>query len=281
MERLATQRPQQALTPYICATCGTQHAPSAVPPAQCRVCEDERQYVGWIGQAWTSLEALRASHRVRVWEEEPGLHGVGVTPSLMIGQRALLVQGASGNVLWDCLPVVDDAGLAAIAALGGVDAIAISHPHYYGVMVEWAHALGAPIYLHAADHEWVCRPDPAIRFWEGASLALGPDLTLVHCGGHFAGGAVLHWQGGAGGLGALLTGDLINVVMDRRWVSFMYSFPNLIPLSAHAVRSIAAAVSPYPFERLYAAWADKVVYRDARAAVRRSAERYLAALQAP
>ncbi|MFC4456398.1 MBL fold metallo-hydrolase [Deinococcus sonorensis] len=268
------------LQPYICATCGTQHAPTARPPLRCIVCEDDRQYVGWGGQAWTTLDALRASHRLHVREEEPGLHSVNVTPSLMIGQRALLVQGHSGNVLWDCLPLIDDAGVAVVAALGGLSAIAISHPHYYGVMVEWAHAFGVPIYLHAADRAWVCRPDRAVRFWDGASLRLGPDVTLLHCAGHFEGGALLHWAGGAAGQGALLTGDLINVVMDRRWVSFMYSFPNLIPLGARAVRRIVAATQALPFERLYAAWDGKVVRQDAQAAVRRSAERYLAALDA-
>src|SRR6266849_11193792 len=51
-------------------------------------------------------------------------------------------------------------------------------------------------------------------------------VALVHCGGHFEGGTVLHWPGGANGKGALLTGDLITVVQDRRYVSFMRSYPN-------------------------------------------------------
>ena len=73
-------------------------------------------------------------------------------------------------------------------------AIAISHPHYYSSMVEWSHAFdGAPIYVHAADRPWVMRPDPHIVFWEQETLPLLGGLTLIRCGGHFAGGQVLHW----------------------------------------------------------------------------------------
>lgn len=31
------------------------------------------------------------------------------------------------------------------------------------------------------------RPDKAIRPWEGETLALVPDVTLIRCGGHFPG----------------------------------------------------------------------------------------------
>ncbi len=162
---------------------------------------------------------------------------------------------------------------------GGLTAIAISHPHFYSGMIEWSRAFGAvPIWLHAADREWVMRPDPAIRFWEGETHPLADGLTLVRCGGHFAGGTVLHWAAGADGRGALLTGDIIGVVQDRRWVSFMRSFPNLIPLDAAGVRGIAAAVEPFRFDRIYGAWWEMVVARDAKQAVRRSAERYLRAI---
>ncbi len=87
-----------------------------------------------------------------------------------------------------------------VNALGGISAIAISHPHYYTSMVEWSRAFSdAPIHLNAADRQWVMRPDKAIAFWGGETLPIGENLTLIHCGGHFAGGTVLPWQGGAGG----------------------------------------------------------------------------------
>ena len=164
--------------------------------------------------------------------EEPGLIGIGIEPHFAIGQRALFLRTPEGNILWDCISLLDEAVVEAIKAMGGISAIAISHPHYYSSMIEWSRALGdAPIFLHADDRPWVMRPDKAIVFWESETKTLGADLTLIRCGGHFDGGTVLHWAGGAKSKGALLTGDIIQVVPDRKNVSFMYSYPNYIPLA--------------------------------------------------
>jgi hypothetical protein len=259
----------------ICTTCGTQFSESGRPPDRCLICDDERQYVGPGGQRWTTHDELRCSHCTSIKMEEPGLIGIGMEPSFAIGQRALLVLRPGGNVLWDCIPLIDDAVVAAVAALGGISAIAISHPHYYSSMVEWSRAFGgAPILLHAADRQWVMRPDPAISFWDGDVKDLGDGLTLIRCGGHFDGGTVLHWRDGD----ALLSGDIIQVVPDRRFVSFMYSYPNLIPLSASVVRQIVSRIEPFEFDRIYGAWWDRIVERDAKAAVARSAERYVRAI---
>jgi len=264
---------------YICKTCGTQYAETEAPPTHCPICEDERQYIGWDGQQWTTLEELRQDHHNQIKVEEPALIGIGAVPSFAIGQRALLIQSPSGNILWECQTMIDDETIMAVKDLGGISAITFSHPHYYSTMVEWSRAFDhAPIYIHAGDREWVMRPDPAIQFWEGETCQLQNGITLIHCGGHFVGSAVLHWAAGAGGRGALLTGDTISVVTDRRYVSFMYSFPNLIPLSASAVQKIVASVEPFAYDRLYSAWFDKVVLAGAKQAVQRSADRYIKAI---
>lgn len=264
---------------WICVTCGTQFTPSASPPDACTICRDERQYLAAGGQRWTTLDDLRRTHRNAFQRLEPGLMGIGTEPRFAIGQRALLVRTPAGNILWDCISLLDDATVDIIRALGGVRAIAISHPHFYTAMVEWARAFGAPVLLHAADREWVMRPDPAVEFWDGETRDLGGGATLIRCGGHFAGGTVMHWADGAAGRGALLTGDTLQVVPDRRWVSFMRSYPNLIPLDAGTVRRIAAAVQPFAFDRIYGGWWDLHVMEDAQDAVARSAARYVAALQ--
>jgi hypothetical protein len=271
-------RREIAVANYICITCGTQYAETETPPAHCPICEDERQYVGWGGQQWTTLEDLRRDHRNVIKEEATRLTGIGTEPGFAIGQRALLVRSPHGNVLWDCISLLDEETLQAVRALGGVAAIAISHPHYYSSMVEWARAFDAPIYLHRADRQWIMRPDSAIVLWDGETHELHDDIVLLRCGGHFAGGSVLHWQAGAEGRGVLLTGDILTVVQDRRYVSFMYSYPNLIPLPAAAVRRIVMTVAPYPFERIYGAWWGRIVQEDAHAAVERSARRYIAAM---
>jgi hypothetical protein len=264
---------------YICITCGSEFAATQTPPAHCPVCEDERQYVNAHGQQWTTLAELARHHRNVFKPQEPGLTGIGTEPSFAIGQRALLVQAPGGNVLWDCLSLIDDATRADIERLGGLRAIAISHPHYYSSMAAWSRAFGGvPIYLHAADRQWAMNPDPAIIFWEGDTRSLGDGLTLIRCGGHFDGGTVLHWPAGAGGHGALLSGDILTVCADRRHVSFMYSYPNHIPLPAPAIHRIARAVEPFAYVRVYGAWWDRVIAENGKTAVRRSVDRYLWAI---
>jgi glyoxylase-like metal-dependent hydrolase (beta-lactamase superfamily II) len=264
---------------FICTTCGTQYADSDQPPAACTICQDERQYVKATGQQWTTLDKLRLTNRNSIRFEESGLIGIGIDPHFAIGQRALFLRTPKAHVLWDCLPLLDPAVVEAIKALGGISAIAVSHPHYYSSMAEWSRAFGGvPIYLHAADRQWIMRPDKAIVFWEGDTRTLAGGLTLVRCGGHFEGGTVLHWEGGAEGRGALLSGDIIQVVPDRKHVSFMWSYPNFVPLSASAIERIVKAVEPFEYDRVYGAFWDMVIGRDGQTVVKRSAERYLRAM---
>jgi len=259
---------------FICRTCGTQHALTERPPERCAICDEERQYIPEAGQSWTTIEALRISHRIAYRQYEPQLIGLGMEPSFAIGQRALLIRRPAGNILWDCVSLIDDATIAIVRALGGISAIAISHPHYYSSVVEWSRAFdNVPVYLHAADRQWCMRRDPSIRSWDGEQMPLGPGLTLIRAGGHFEGGTILHWVEGAQGRGALLTGDIIQVNADRRSVSFMYSYPNFIPLPSSEVTRMAALVEPLRFEAIYGAWWDKFIPHDGPSIVQASAAR--------
>jgi len=265
---------------FICTTCGSQYAKSDQPPTACTICQDERQYVKATGQQWTTLDKLRLTNRNSLKFEEPGLIGVGIDPPFAIGQRALFLRTPKANVLWDCISLLDEAIVEAFKAMGGISAIAISHPHYYSSMVEWSQAFGdVPIYLHADDRQWVMRPDKTIIFWEEQTRTLAEGLTLIRCGGHFDGGTVLHWAGGAGGRGALLSGDIIQVVTDRKHVSFMESYPNYIPLPASAIERIIKSVEPFEYDRVYGAFWDMVIERGGKAVVQRSAQRYLRAIR--
>lgn len=261
---------------FLCVTCGTQYPASEAPPAQCAICEDERQYVGSGGQRWTTLAALRRERHNTFTELAPGITAIRTAPEFAIGQHAHLIQTPAGNVLWDCISLVDDATVSEVRQRGGLAAIAISHPHFHTSMVEWSRAFGGvPILLHSGNQPWVMRSDAAIHFWEGQTHAILPGVTQVRCGGHFPGSAVLHWAAGAEGRGALFTGDTIMVVPDRRYVSFMYSYPNLIPLDAATVQAIVASVDPFDFDRIYGSWPERIVRSDGKAAVRASAERYI------
>jgi hypothetical protein len=210
---------------------------------------------------------------------ESGLTAIRTEPQFAINQRAFLLESPGGNVLWDCMALLDDPTAEWIRSRGGLRAIAISHPHYYTTMVEWSRQFGdVPVYLHLADQEHIVYRDDRLRLWDGDTLPLHDGLTLIRCGGHFAGGTVLHWPGGADGKGVLLSGDIIFVVPDRRWVSFMYSYPNFIPLNATSVRRIVSAVEPFEFDRIYGAFHPMQLLAGGKDAVRRSADRYVRAI---
>lgn len=242
---------------FICVACGMQYPQSEAPSANCRVCTDERQFVPAAGQSWTTLDGLRKAYSNKFRRLAPGIMTIETTPAFGIGQRAFLACTPAGNVLWECISLIDDATIEILQGLGGVTAIAISHPHYYTTMVEWSRALGnVPIHLHAEDRQWVIRTDAVIQNWDGDTKSIGPGLTLVRLGGHFDGGTVFHWADWDNGRGVLLSGDILQVVPSGH-VSFMWSYPNLIPLSAAKVQKMARILEPFAFDAVYGSFSGR------------------------
>ncbi|MDN6161442.1 MAG: hypothetical protein L0I79_01600 [Atopostipes sp.] len=267
------------MTRYICTTCGVQYSEEEEPPKSCIICEDERQYVNPDGQEWTSLEKMQANpnyHNV-IQKEEKNLYSIRTKDKFGIGQTAYLVQSEGFNILWDCLSLLDEATIERVSELGGIDAIALSHPHYYSTQVEWAEAFQAPIYIHEDDQEWVMRESHWINYWSGEELKLTDYFILSRLGGHFKGGAVLNWTSGNSGKGILLSGDIIQIVPAEGWVSFMYSYPNLIPLPASKVEAIAADANTLHFDRIYNAF-HHIIVENGKESVQKSADRYIKAL---
>ena len=255
------------MTAFICTACGTQYPPSEAPPDVCLICTDERQFVPASGQSWTTLERLRNAHSNKFRRLAAGLTTIETTPEFGIGQRAILARTRAGNVLWDCLALIDDATVDLLNGLGG----------YYTTMVEWSRALGGvPIYLHAADRQWVMRAEPSVQFWEGDTKCIGSGLTLVRLGGHFDGGTVLHWADWGEGRGVLLSGDILQVVPSGH-VSFMWSYPNLIPLSAATVQRMAEILKPFAFDAVYGAFSGRgQIDANGKQVVAASVARYIA-----
>ena len=263
---------------WICRTCAVQHEDTEQPPTECAICLDERQYVGHGGQRWTTMSELLETTANDRREEEPSLLGIGVKPPVAIGQRALLVQTPDGNVLWDCVPVLDDATREHVESLGGISAICMSHPHFYAAHVDWADAFDATIHIPRADEQWIQRRSPRIELFDDEVEPV-PGVGMVRIGGHFEGASVLHWPAGSEGRGALLTGDTIMVVQDREWVSFMWSYPNLLPLGAEDIDGIARRVAGLRFARVYGGWWGHVIDDDGAGVVARSAHRYVERLR--
>lgn len=260
----------------LCKTCGTSYGAARAYPEHCPICEDERQYVPPAGQSWVDFDALRASH-ANVWKQhDSALLSLRTVPRFAIDQRAFLLRAPEGNILWDCIANLDEATKTLITALGGISAIAISHPHYYTTVHDWAEAFDAPVYLHASDRQWVMRDSPHITFWEGDALALADDIKVMRLGGHFAGGSVLHWARDGG---IVLSGDIVQVTPGADAVSFMWSYPNMLPLPAGAVADITRRLGTVTFNRLYGAFEGKDITHNADEIVRRSGEKYISCLR--
>lgn len=262
---------------FVCHLCGTQHADSESSPPRCIICSDDRQYVEWTGQCWTTVEELASTRQVRI-EADGDLLGIGVEPAMPIPQRALLATTDAGNILWDCIAVITPDSVGDLSD-HQVAAIAISHPHFYTAMVEWSHALGGvPILLHESDREWVQRPDPHIEYWSGDRLELGPATSLVHCPGHFPGSAVLHWRDEGRGRHVVLAGDSLHVCGDRRHVSFVHSVPNNLPMHPDLVEDLRRRLLDLPIDDIYGfTWGLNII-GDGRRALDASFDRYFQAV---
>lgn len=268
------------MTNFICATCGTQFAESDAPPAACPICSDERQYVGWSGQHWTTHAELAEQHDLRIGTDGDLL--ALALPGFGIPQRALHLRTDGGNILWETLSLVTAEAVEALEAEGGVDLIAISHPHFYASMIEWSEALGGvPILTHAADQEWVQRWAPMVEPWHGDEYRLSPTVTLYRCPGHFPGSTVLHWTGAPGGRAALLAGDALHVTQDRRHVAFAYSVPNHIPAHPADVTETRERLTGLPIDDVYGFSWGLNIFGDGRAAIDASFDRYFRAVGAP
>ena len=164
---------------WTCEQCGAQFPESRQPPPCCPVCEDDRQFVNWRGQRWLSRDELAKGHRLG-WRDDCSLVGIGVEPSFAIGQRALLIPDGDGCVMWDCVPLVTAEAVDYVKSVGGLRAIAVSHPHYYGAIADWSEAFGnIPVYLHHDDGQWITRPHASIV--RGAARRSGFPMIFSSC----------------------------------------------------------------------------------------------------
>lgn len=261
---------------WLCTACGTAYQRRENELSRCKICDDGRQYVPASGQSWIDFDQLQSRHANKWTAHSDTLLSIKTVPGFAIDQRAFLLRTPHGNVLWDCIANLDKATVTLVKALGGLHAIAISHPHYYTTMQEWAAAFDAPVYLHARDREWIVRDSPHLKLWQGESLTLLPSLTLLRLGGHFPGGCVLHW---ADGDGVILAGDILQVTPGAHGVSFMWSYPNMLPLPAVAVERILQRLSGVTFGQLYGAFEGQEIHQQAKEKVMQSGQTYLACLQ--
>ncbi|HVW14601.1 MAG TPA: hypothetical protein VHB54_12275 [Mucilaginibacter sp.] len=236
----------------ICTTCGTKFPHNERVPALCPICNDDRQFIDLKGQSWTNSEDLEKGHAVRIRKISERLHYLTVRPSFAIGQRAFLLLSKGGNILWDCIPLLDEATREFIHSKGGLKAIAFSHPHFYSNMNEWAAEFNCPIYIHEADKPWIFNYGPNVKLWSGDEKPLWDDLKLVHVGGHFPGSSMLHIASISKD-GAMLCGDSLYISRSLRHTAVMFSYPNNIALLKEDFIAFYEKCSRLKFDTLYGA----------------------------
>lgn len=258
----------------ICTTCGVEHHHPL--PEVCAICADERQYLPLDGiQRWSNLDDLQTDHAIAFWEIEPGLQGLTTSPSVGIGHRPILVQTAAGNLLWDPPAYIDDAAIEEVKKLGGIRWIAPSHPHMFGVQLEWSKAFdNAPVYINEQDARWIARSGDALRTWNG-EIELTDTLKLIQVGGHFPGSTIVLWRG-QDDKGVLLSSDAFVPVAAEGWVTFLRSYPNRLPLSGGTVKRITDQVLNLDFDRVYGNFHDRIIAQNGQRAVEQSADRHIA-----
>lgn len=253
----------------ICCTCGTQY-PQNYSSNECTICNEERQYVPESGQQWISTDLFKLKHRNKIVALTSYLFEIVVEPSFAIGQRAFFLISASGNILWDCVPLLNDEIFEFINSKGGLKAIAFSHPHYYSNMNDWAKAFDCPIFIHEEDEPYIVDKGVAIKLWHGKELKLWDDIRLINIGGHFKGSSVLLLPNGV-----MLCGDTMYLSPSKKHFAMMYSYPNRIPLPIKEIIRIKKALDDLDFNAVYGFYSYQNLTENVKEILESSFSRYL------
>jgi glyoxylase-like metal-dependent hydrolase (beta-lactamase superfamily II) len=167
-----------------------------------------------------------------------------------IGQRALLVLSENGNVLWDCIPLLDELTIEFIRSKGGLKAIGFSHPHYYSNMNEWAETFDCPIYIHEKDGNCIVDKGRHVQLWTGNEKMLWEGIRIINIGGHFAGSSILHVPF-LSPAGTIICGDTLFLSPGKKHFSVMYSYPNRMPLSLQEMQRVRKRFDSIQFDAFY------------------------------
>lgn len=257
----------------ICTACGTQFPKNLAGIELCPVCTDDRQAVPEAGQSWTTLESLSEHHSVIIKKLSEQLYELKMAPSFAIGQRALLVLTPQGNILWDCIALLNEPTIEFIKSKGTLKAIAFSHPHYYTTMNEWAEIFNCPIYIHQKDEEWILNKGKHVSLWSEVEKELWDGIRLINIGGHFPGSSILHIPF-LSTKGTILCGDTFYISPSKKHASVMYSYPNRIPLPLKEVQRIKMQMLNIQFDTIHGFYDYQNIYFNAKQIIEQSLDKY-------
>jgi len=258
----------------ICTACGTQFPLSKNTPELCPICTDDRQYVPERGQTWTNLDDLSDKYSVFIKKLKDSLYELKMVPSFAIGQRALLVPSPGGNILWDCISLLNEPTIEFIKSKGGLRAIAFSHPHYYTTMNEWADIFDCPVYIHQNDEHWIMNKGNHLSLWAGTEKELWDGIRLINIGGHFPGSSILHIPF-LSQKGVVLCGDTFYISPSKTHMAVMYSYPNRIPLPLHEVQRIKKQMLQLQFDTMHGFYDFQNIYSNAKEILESSMAKYV------
>ncbi|KAI1324620.1 beta-lactamase-like protein [Xylariaceae sp. FL0255] len=260
----------------ICTACGTQYPTERT---NCLICDDPRQFTPPTGQSFTSLSNLHSDGYQNIFtplhipndpEAEVVFTSIHTKPKLAIGQRAILIKTPAGNVLWDCVTLLDDDTVKEINSRGGLKAIVISHPHYYTTHIEWAKAFDCPVYVASQDKEWLARrgsPSQTVFLSDSDIETDIQGTKVIRLGGHFPGSLVMLYRNRLLIADTLVTTpsglgnwdvDAAKAPRDRppgmNTFVFMWSIPNMIPLPPDVIVAMWDILKKYEFESTHGAF---------------------------
>jgi hypothetical protein len=254
----------------ICNACGTKFPVEKLLPELCPICADDRQYIPDSIQTWTSSSELAENHRVEIREINENLYQLKLVPSFSIGQRAFLVLAPEGNILWDCIPLLDENAVDFIESKGGLKAIAFSHPHFYSNMNDWAEKFACPIYIHQSDEQWIFDKSDRIKLWSGLEKEFWDGIKIHNIGGHFAGSSILQLSSTK----TILCGDTFVLSLSKKHLAAMHSYPNRIPLPISEIARIKERMNLIDFDVLHGWFDTQSLESDAKKILENSLARY-------
>lgn len=257
----------------ICTACGTQFSMNSNTLELCPICSDDRQYIPEKGQTWTTLNDLASNYSVAIKKINDSLYELLMNPRFAIGQRAFLVIAPGGNILWDCISLINEPTINFIKSKGGLKAITFSHPHYYSTMNEWAAIFDCPIYIHQNDEQWILNMGNHVSLWMGIEKELWDGIRIINVGGHFPGSSILQIPF-LSPEGIVLCGDTFYISPSKRHIAVMYSYPNRIPLPLHEIQRIKKQMLLLPFDTMHGFFDYQNIYSDAKQLLENSLGKY-------
>jgi glyoxylase-like metal-dependent hydrolase (beta-lactamase superfamily II) len=260
--------------PLFCTTCGTQFVDTKLTSGNCPVCSNDRQHIPAKGQAWTKMEDLQNTYSNLIIRLSDTLYEIKTLPKFAIGQKAFLILSPNGNILWDCISLLNEATIEFIKSKGGLKAIVVSHPHFYSSINDWAETFNCPIYIHQNDEEFIYTKGSRVTLWKGAEKELWDGIIIKNIGGHFPGSSILIVPF-LSAKGTIFCSDTFFISPNKKHVSVMYSYPNFIPVSLSEIKRINESMINISFDTLIGALENQKISPNAKEILHASFLKYI------